>query len=402
MHQRRKERKSRVFRRTIRACFVLVVGLLLRQAARTHRKTIVPSQDDELGIVKRHISNAAYSCPTSKDVLSLLGYGQLLDVVWDDPTCSKCKVRFCAMYSHIPCCVVDVETSLHRAYDVVCKRMIENGLEVRLRQGEHPRDLIKYCLDFISLKLDTPECEGKREIVPRVIHSVGRTNTPAVNIQLSAQLANFTLHHLGDEAAYAFILENCSEEVAKAYKCIKPAAFRADLYRFCALYAKGGVYLDSDMVLLVPLIEAVSMCSRFTLGYDQAQGEHLSIENVGLQMKILASAPKHPISACMMSEIVNHVKSRYDASADPLSFSGPNLLRKCHDKFQGGAIKTYIDTRGADWPYSGMRRGTRVLAYERTDERRHFGEIRVAPPESGIDYDKAARKGAIYKRSCEL
>ena len=60
------------------------------------------------------------------------------------------------------------------------------------------------------------------------------------------------------------------------------------------MYAEGGVYLDTDIVMLEPIHKAVNLCGGATLGYDiPGLGGHVS----GKQMKILASVPRPPGAA---------------------------------------------------------------------------------------------------------
>ena len=60
-------------------------------------------------------------------------------------------------------------------------------------------------------------------------------------------------------------------ELAEAYRCLTPPAYRADLFRFCALSAQGGVYVDGDLLLLVPLDQTYSPCSAMSVGHDYPQ-----------------------------------------------------------------------------------------------------------------------------------
>ena len=205
--------------------------------------------------------------------------------------------------------------------------------------------------------------------------------------------------HADDDMGHRFILDHCSPEIAKAYSCIKPPAFRADLYRFCVLYARGGIYMDMDIVPLVPLWKIISRCSSFTLGYDQAQKVY-DIKHIGMQMKVLASVPGHPISRCMLDHIVTHVKHRKRYTRNILLFSGPQLLKECYARYPSDVAITYIDTRGADWPYAGLRANSTILAYENPVGNRHFEEI--IEPEKRLEYAEMAKKNDIYREDCEL
>jgi len=52
-------------------------------------------------------------------------------------------------------------------------------------------------------------------------------------------------HHLFDESeCREFIETNFNEDILKAYDSIIPKAYKADLWRYCVMYVRGGVYLD--------------------------------------------------------------------------------------------------------------------------------------------------------------
>ena len=48
---------------------------------------------------------------------------------------------------------------------------------------------------------------------------------------------------------YPFIATHCGQRAADAYNQLKPKAFKADLLRYCLLWATGGVWADDDLVL---------------------------------------------------------------------------------------------------------------------------------------------------------
>ena len=88
--------------------------------------------------------------------------------------------------------------------------------------------------------------------------------------QIATALSNpsYARNHHTDESAYEYIRSKCSQDVADAYKCMTAPAFRGDIFRFCALWAEGGVYLDEDIMPIVPLEELYSPCSVATVGHD--------------------------------------------------------------------------------------------------------------------------------------
>jgi mannosyltransferase OCH1-like enzyme len=48
------------------------------------------------------------------------------------------------------------------------------------------------------------------------------------------------------EAALTFITDNIGAEAGEAYRECKLPAMKADFFRYCALYASGGIYIDAD------------------------------------------------------------------------------------------------------------------------------------------------------------
>ena len=260
-------------------------------------------------------------------------------------------------------------------------------------------EVVRYCQEFVKLPLQRPDCSTRQEVIPRKVHTVSRTKVPPTHIQNAVNSeVGFTIHHMSDADAEVYIRDHCSKKLAEAYKCIKPPAFRADLYRFCALYADGGLYLDADLVPLVPLSELYSPCSSYSLGYDQAQGT-IDLEHIGMQMKLLASIPGSNISQCMLNRILRHVRVRKHFRT-PLEFSGPQLLRKCYLEFPDDVAITYIDTRGAAWPYTGLRDGSKILAYEKPDSTRHFEEINER--DKRFEYNDLVKHGDIYNAECHV
>jgi mannosyltransferase OCH1-like enzyme len=219
------------------------------------------------------------------------------------------------------------------------------------------------CNAFLGLPMKAVPCAPSSSPgrVPRIYHATGSSSSPSHLVRANA-LANpsYRLHYANDSAADAYIRARCGEDVHKSFRCIRAPAYRADLFRFCALVSEGGVYLDGDLALLQPLEETYSPCATATVGHDFPWGGV-----PGKQMKIVAGVPRAPLFQCMLERIVGHVRRRAPFPIGTLAFSGPALLHRCFEDVPHDDMAiTYRDTRGALWPWSGMRNDTHVFAHE--------------------------------------
>lgn len=244
------------------------------------------------------------------------------------------------------------------------------------------------CHKYERSPLSGVDCTNQTPRVPLVYHAVGRDGTPPYSVRSNAA-ANpaYRLHYLNDTAAAHFV-RRCGDLVHEAYKCFRAPAFRGDIFRFCALYIEGGVYLDTDLFLLTEMRSIYSPCANVSMGHDFPWHG-----TPGKQMKILAAAPRMPIFKCMLDSIVQNVRSRISSS--PLSITGPALLIKCYKKHPEDVAFTYIDTRGANWPYSGMRAGRHILAYEKPS----MSELGVPDP---LSYETLQRRRQLYTATCRI
>lgn len=251
------------------------------------------------------------------------------------------------------------------------------------------------CKDYLDEPYVLKDCADTTEIVPRIYHSVSHGSTQTF-LQRSTTIQNpsFVRNHLNDEEAAKFVFDFCGEEAYQAYRCFAPPAFRADLFRFCALYSQGGVYLDQDIFPFVPLEELYSPCSTATIGHDFPW-----MDKKGKQMKILASAPGAPIFLCAIQNIISSVRNRIYPETE-LELTGPQLLHKCYEQHLEDVSITYHDTRNALWPFTGLRRGQEILAYEiPTVNSKHFW---LEGGKDTEDYSQMFKDRIVYRDTCEL
>jgi hypothetical protein len=135
-------------------------------------------------------------------------------------------------------------------------------LEVNVRETNEAM-----CAQFLSLPLIKPTCHGIPAVVPRVYHAMAAGDEPPLSVRTNLVMSpGYRLNYHNDVSGLAYIMEKCGRDAAEAFRCFVAPAYRADLFRFCALHADGGVYLDADLHLMVPIDEVYSPCCHATVG----------------------------------------------------------------------------------------------------------------------------------------
>lgn len=74
-----------------------------------------------------------------------------------------------------------------------------------------------------------------------------------------------------DADAEAFLATHFPPEVLEAYRALIPGAFKADLFRYCALLIHGGVYADVDILLEASLDQAIEPDIGFMVPMDEVR-----------------------------------------------------------------------------------------------------------------------------------
>lgn len=68
----------------------------------------------------------------------------------------------------------------------------------------------------------------------------------------------FKYYFFGNTTCRKFLKNNFDQHILDAYDTLMPGAYKADLFRLCALYILGGIYLDHKNVCNVDLNEIIS------------------------------------------------------------------------------------------------------------------------------------------------
>jgi mannosyltransferase OCH1-like enzyme len=140
---------------------------------------------------------------------------------------------------------------------------------------------------------------------------------------------------LFDDAACAALIDRFGARVASAYARIGPGAFRADLWRYCELYANGGVYVDVDTVCLGAVYDALDPTASLAVPVD--------LDPTNLFNAFVAAAPEHPVMRMCIDAVVENVEANKPQFG--LGFSGPKLLGACVAAYLGAPYPTTFEAR---------------------------------------------------------
>jgi hypothetical protein len=104
-----------------------------------------------------------------------------------------------------------------------------------------------------------------------------------------------------------FIRDNFDSNVLDAYDSLYPGAFKADLWRCCAVYIYGGVYADIKLFPLVSLNQMISPQDDLILTLD--------FRTYGIMERwwynaFFAFPPKHQLIKAILDRIVQNVHQR--------------------------------------------------------------------------------------------
>jgi mannosyltransferase OCH1-like enzyme len=136
--------------------------------------------------------------------------------------------------------------------------------------------------------------------------------------EMKAMNPEFEFDIYDDNMCKTFIAEHFEANVADAFDRLIPGAYKADLWRLCILYKRGGIYLD---IKLKPAHD-------FKL-VELTEEEHFTLDRplYYIYNGIMACKPANPFLLACIHEIVKNVRIQY-YGLNPLAPTGPYMLGK--------------------------------------------------------------------------
>jgi len=218
------------------------------------------------------------------------------------------------------------------------------------------------------------EYQQKRYIIPLHIYQTWHTKKLPPKMKecvekLKKDNPEFE-HHLYDiEDCRKFIGKHFDKEVLNAYDKLKPFAYKADLWRYCVLYKKGGIYLDIKYQCepgfkLIELIDKeyfmldcpyvdennsleddikiINNKTYYNNIYNKIDKNKCKNKNISIANGFIICKPKNKLMYECIQNCVKNIKNNY-YGFNPLYPTGPGLLGDLYFKGDFSKIDTDIN-----------------------------------------------------------
>lgn len=140
-----------------------------------------------------------------------------------------------------------------------------------------------------------------------------------------------------DKHCRIFIKKHFPSRVLRAYDALVPKAFKADLFRYCYLYFKGGCYFDNKMINRTPLRNTINPKDDFLVCSDTLpygiEAKNLK-DTKKLYNAVICSAPKDERMLRVIKYVVDTINGNNYGFSD-LGITGPVAFYE--------ATKGYVD-----------------------------------------------------------
>jgi mannosyltransferase OCH1-like enzyme len=209
-------------------------------------------------------------------------------------------------------------------------------------------------------------------------------HTHNIPIDMSSNISNllkinpeFNYHLYSDEECADFILKNFDEDVLYSFNTLIPGAYKSDLWRYCILFIKGGVYLDIKFYSNIPIISLLNENSTIFVKDRDFGCEHKK----GIYNAFIVSPPNNKIFKYCIDDIVESCKLKLYRDGT-LDITGPCLLGRIILKYEPEKYDNYIKNfkwDGNSILYGNIAIFSQYLNYRNNQSKfqknKHYGEL---------------------------
>jgi len=143
--------------------------------------------------------------------------------------------------------------------------------------------------------------------IPKIIHQTFKTRfLPSSMVSACYSWINrnpdYEYRYYDDIDQRNFILEHFDNDVLAAYDSLIPGAYKADLWRYCMIFVKGGIYIDIKMGSVVPLSQIIDDDTELLVINDT--------HDMTLYNAFFAAIPRHPAILATIKLVTQRVLNR--------------------------------------------------------------------------------------------
>lgn len=169
------------------------------------------------------------------------------------------------------------------------------------------------------------QARKKQSIKPKIPNTIWQINytykvtLPVyLNFKFNRLLSkNWDYRHFSNDDADIFIKQNCNEETFQLYNLLNDGAAKADFFRLFVLYKFGGVYIDIDGTLCLPIDKLIKP------EYD----ELFLMTKHRFSNYFMASVPGNKTIKKALDLILKNIKNK-NVEGGVYNLTGPNVLNK--------------------------------------------------------------------------
>lgn len=175
---------------------------------------------------------------------------------------------------------------------------------------------------LIPKRIMASNISSSEQKIPRTIFQTFKNNNVPVGMYNAAMSwvnnnPDYEYCFADDEDCHSLIKENFDHDVLRAFEQLEAGAFKADLWRYCALYVHGGVYADLDTFCTYPLQKIIDTNDDFVSVFASAVAG-------GIFNAFICSTPRHVFLKRAIDEAVKMI---FTGKPDhPLALTGPLCL----------------------------------------------------------------------------
>lgn len=177
-------------------------------------------------------------------------------------------------------------------------------------------------INYIT-KIDLDGVIYEKQKIPKKIYQTSYDNKYVSLLHYNALQTflelnpEYEYYFYDDNDCRKFIKNNFDKEVLDAFNLLYPGAYKADLFRYCCIYIKGGCYFDNKYILRIPLRELIN--SDYENIYCKDTKDELMFNSIIMSIKKCDE-----LKNCI-DQIVKNVENRFYGVC-PLSPTGPRLF----------------------------------------------------------------------------